>query len=162
FHYHAQTSHRGPKNALEMISASHFTSRFCRDPPKVDNAACWGQLPRWWWPERGEPDHHRRAERGTPTLAPFRPAFRKGQGAGAKRTTLALARPRLATRLSAVDRQPSPKGRHENGAHPVASLRRVMGLGMHQQWRTDVIPGERDVLRAGLVVFGPVVPAGPA
>src|SRR4029453_16363959 len=91
-------------------------------------------------------------------LAPFRPAFRKGQGAGAKRTTLALARPRAATRLPAVDRQPSPKGRHENGAHPVASLRRVMGLGMHQQWRTDVIPGERDVLRAGLEGFGPGAP----
>src|SRR4029434_6722143 len=56
-----------------------------------------------------------RFQRGTPTLAPFRPAFRKGQGASAKRTTLALAPPRVATRLPAVDRQPSPKGWHEDG-----------------------------------------------
>src|SRR5215470_9943383 len=91
-------------------------------------------------------------------LAPLRPTLRKGQGAGAKRPPLALARPRVATRLSAVDRQPRPKGWHEKGAHAVASLRRVMGLGMHQQGRTDVIPGERDVIRAGLEVFGPGVP----
>src|SRR5262245_21537500 len=99
-----------------------------------------------------------RAELVHPALAPFRPAFRKGQGAGTKGTTLALARPRVATRLSAVDRQPRPKSWHENGAHAVASLRRVMGLSMHQQWRADVIPGERDVIRAGLELFGPVVP----
>src|SRR5256885_2275498 len=90
-------------------------------------------------------------------LAPFRPAFRKGQGAGAKGTTLALTRPRLATRLSAVDRQPRPKGWHEKGAHAVASLRRVMGLGMHQQGLADVIPSEREVIRASLEVFGPGV-----
>jgi hypothetical protein len=36
--HHAQTSHRGPQNGLEMISASHFTSRFCRSPHEVDNA----------------------------------------------------------------------------------------------------------------------------
>ena len=98
-----------------------------------------------------------RAERVHPALAPFRPAFRKGQGAGAKGPTLALAWPRLATRLPAVDRQPRPQRWHENGAYAVASLRRVMGLGMHQQWRADVIPGERDVLWAGVEVFGPVV-----
>src|SRR5262249_14137468 len=92
-----------------------------------------------------------------PTLAPFRPAFRKGQGAGAKGTTLALTRPRVATRLSAVHRQPRPKGWHEKGASSVASLWRFMGLGMHQQWLADVIPGEQDVIRASLEVFGPGV-----
>src|SRR5215475_3746877 len=96
--------------------------------------------------------------RVNPTLTPCRPAFRKGQGAGAKRTTLTVTRPRLATRLPAVYRQPSPKGWHENGAHAVAPLRRVMGLGMHQQWLADVIPGERDGFRASLQAFGPVVP----
>src|SRR5262245_18639318 len=86
--------------------------------------------------------------RVNPTLTPCRPAFRKGQGAGAKRTTLTVTRPRVATRLPAVDRQPRPKGWHENGAHAVAPLRRVMGLGMHQQGLADVIPGERDGIRA--------------
>src|SRR5215470_2998526 len=89
-------------------------------------------------------------------LAPLRPTLRKGQGAGAKRPPLALARPRVATRLSAVDRQPRPKRWHENGAYAVASLRRLMGLGMHQQWLPDVIPGERDGIRAGVEVFSPV------
>src|SRR5215471_17147658 len=104
---------------------------------------------------RAQPPPPRR--KGPPMLAPFRPAFRKGQGAGAKRTTLALTRPRVATRLSAVDRQPRPQSWHEKGAYAVASLRRVMGLGMHQQGRADVIPGERDVIRAGVEVFGPGV-----
>ena len=71
---------------------------------------------------------------------------------------LTVARPRLATRLPAVYRQPSPKGWHENGAHAVAPLRRVIGLGMHQQWLADVIPGERDGIRASLEAFGPGVP----
>src|SRR4029453_4618411 len=58
-----------------------------------------------------------RFQRATPTLAPFRPAFPKGKGPRSKRTPLALARPRVAPRLPAVDLQPSPKGWHEDGAH---------------------------------------------
>src|SRR6478609_146511 len=86
------------------------------------------------------------------------PAFGEGERAGAEGLALALALPRLALGLVAIDGQPRAERRDEQGADAVSSrVGTLIGLGMNQQRFADVVPGERDLGIGGRNVLGPEI-----
>src|SRR5690242_20728958 len=90
-------------------------------------------------------------------LSRLGPAFGKGQGAGAERTSFTLARPCLANRLCAVHRQPRTERGDKQRAHTVGPSGVGIRLGVDQQRLADIMPCQRDLFVPRADALGPEV-----
>src|SRR5579883_3661963 len=91
-------------------------------------------------------------------LPRFGPTFRKGERASAEGLAFALALPRLALGLMAVDGQPCAERRDEQRAHAVRTrVRTLVRLSVDEKRFTDVVPGQRNLAVEGGNMFGPEV-----
>src|SRR5215472_4191441 len=85
------------------------------------------------------------------------PALAKPEDAGAGAPPFAVPRPGPAFGIGSVARQSRAESGDKHRAHPIRTPRNRIGLGVDQEWLTQIIPSERDLLRAGLHSLRPVI-----
>src|SRR5215472_16380576 len=85
------------------------------------------------------------------------PALAKPEDAGAGAPPFAVPRPGPAFGIGSVARQPRAESGDKHRAHPVRTPRNRIGLGVDQEWLTQLVPGERDLFLARHQSLRPVI-----